>query len=50
MNNEILPGEMRRVISRRRFLEYVAFGTGLLAWPLNIKAETKHYLIVGASG
>ncbi len=48
MNNEILPGEMRRVISRRRFLEYVAFGTGLLAWPLNIKAETKHYLIVGA--
>jgi len=48
VNNEILPGEMRRVISRRRFLEYVAFGTGLLAWPLNIKAETKHYLIVGA--
>ena len=48
MNNEILPGEMRRVISRRRFLEYIAFGTGLLAWPLNIKAETKHYLIVGA--
>ena len=48
MNNEILPGEMRRVISRRRFLKYVAFGTGFLAWPLNIKAETKHYLIVGA--
>jgi len=31
LNNEILPGEMRRVITRRRFLEYVAFGTGLLA-------------------
>jgi len=48
VNNEILPEEMRRVISRRRFLEYVAFGTGLLAWPLSIKAEDKHYLIVGA--
>ena len=48
LNNEILPGETRRIISRRHFLEYVAFGTGLLVWPLNIKAETKHYLIVGA--
>ena len=48
MNNKILHGEISRVISRRRFLEYVALGTGLLAWPLNIKAETKHYLIVGA--
>ena len=48
MNNEILPEEMRRVISRRRFLEYVAFGTSLMALPLSIKAEDKHYLIVGA--
>ena len=39
---------MSRVITRRRFIKHVAFGTGLLAWPFNIKSETKHYLIVGA--
>ena len=39
---------MSRVITRRRFIKYVAFGTGILAWPFNINSETKHYLIVGA--
>ena len=39
---------MSGVITRRRFIKHVAFGTGLLAWPFNIKSETKHYLIVGA--
>ena len=39
---------MSKLISRRRFLGYLAFGTGILVWPLNVKAETKHHLIVGA--
>ena len=39
---------MNRLISRRRFLEYLAFGTSLVTWPLNINAEARHYLIVGA--
>ena len=39
---------MNRLISRRRFLEYLIFGTSLVTWPLNINAETRRYLIVGA--
>ena len=39
---------MSKVISRRRFLGYLAFGTGMLVWPLNLKAKAKHHLVVGA--
>ena len=39
---------MNRLISRRRFLEYLIFGTSLVTWPLNINAEARRYLIVGA--
>ena len=39
---------MSKLISRRRFLKYFAFGAGALIFPLNIKTETKHHLVVGA--
>ena len=39
---------MSKVISRRKFFGYLAFGTGILIYPFNIKTEIKHHLIVGA--
>ena len=39
---------MSKLISRRRFLKYFSFGAGALIFPLNIKTETKHHLVVGA--
>lgn len=39
---------MKRLINRRRFLEYIVYATGLATWPLRIEAGSKHYLIVGA--
>ena len=39
---------MNRIITRRQVLKYFGIGASLISWLLNIKAETKHYLIVGA--
>jgi len=37
-------------VNRRRFLISltIALGAGALLWPLNLKAQIKHYLVVGA--
>ena len=42
------PKEMNVVINRRHFLKLLAFGSGILISPLNLKAQTRHYLVVGA--
>ena len=39
---------MNGVINRRRFLKLFALGSGMLILPLNLKAQTRHYLLVGA--
>ena len=35
-------------MNRRHFLVTIALGVGALLWPLNLKAQIKHYIVVGA--
>ena len=35
-------------MNRRHFLVTIALGAGALLWPLNLKAQIKHYIVVGA--